>query len=149
MLRKAVPRHLRRDAAAMPHQGGFAMQGLRWIGRERPGFTARRGRLFAMALLAAGLAGVAPPPAAASDADRGRAIATEHCSGCHAIGRDAASVRPEAPPLRQVLVRVTPARLSAMLAQGLSQDHPAMPPLRLTPGEITALVGYVEGLQAR
>ena len=57
--------------------------------------------LFGLAIVCAGsMAGAAK--ADDSSIARGKALVTENCSGCHAIGLDGASPHPQAPPFRDL-----------------------------------------------
>lgn len=101
--------------------------------------------LFAV-LLALGLASTA---AAADEtpAERGKGVVEANCSRCHATGPEGKSHHPEAPPFREVVKRYPPENLEEALAEGISSGHPDMPEFVFEPGDIGAIVAYLNTLK--
>lgn len=77
----------------------------------------------------------------------GREIAETLCASCHAIGRADESLHPEAPALRTLSTKYPVEMLAEALAEGILVGHPDMPPFVLEPGEIDALLDYLEVIQ--
>lgn len=100
--------------------------------------------LLAFALLV-GLAA----PALGDDEDmvaNGRALATEKCARCHAVGADDKSPHEKAPPFRDVVEIYPSEDLAEALAEGIVSGHPDMPVFKLEPTEIEAFLGYLNSL---
>ncbi len=89
-----------------------------------------------------------PALAAADDevAERGRALAEEHCARCHAIGRDDSSRLPIAPAFRELMQRYPADSLAEALAEGIVTGHHQMPEFEFPPDQIEALVRYLDTL---
>lgn len=88
-------------------------------------------------------------PASAADDDllaKGKAIATEQCGGCHAVGPDGASPHAQAPPFRTVFESYPPASLAEALAEGIVSGHPDMPQFAFDPPDIEALIAFLDSL---
>jgi mono/diheme cytochrome c family protein len=81
-------------------------------------------------------------------AERGRQIAATHCASCHAIGAAGESPAPEAPPFRLLSRNYRVDALEEALAEGISVGHPAMPEFQFEPDDVTALVQYLQSIQA-
>lgn len=96
----------------------------------------------ALALLA-GCASAPPPTPQA----RGQALAETYCSACHATGLSGDSPAPEAPPFRRLSENYRVAALEEALAEGISVGHPAMPQFQFAPGDVDALVAYLQSIQ--
>lgn len=92
---------------------------------------------------------LAPGPATAEAVDEGRALVRARCASCHAVSPAGGSPMAEAPPLRDLHRRYPVAYLQEALAEGLMTAHPAMPEVELAPGQIAALIAYLESLEAR
>ena len=109
--------------------------------------------LFAgLALLpaCAGLdAGSAPAPTRLEQIAKGRELATEHCSTCHAIGAAGDSPAEEAPPWRDIADTFTPTTLNGLLSQGISARHPTMPAFEFSRSDAEALSAYLHSVQAQ
>lgn len=97
---------------------------------------------FAAACLAAAGANAAEP-------DRGEALVTRHCGGCHAVGREGKSPEPAAPPFRELHRRYDPALLEEALGEGLLTGHPMMPEFRFGPDDVQAIVRYLKSIQTK
>ena len=78
---------------------------------------------------------------------RGRRIAIEHCSACHAVGQTGSSPRREAPAFRSLSERLELDELEDRMRGGLSSDHPAMPTFRFTRQQARELVAYLRSIQ--
>lgn len=100
-----------------------------------------------VACLAASSGAIAQTRADASAS--GRALLEKHCSRCHAVGIDGASTHAKAPPFRDVVKRYLPETLAEALAEGLVSGHPDMPEFAFPPGEVDAIVTYLDDLAAR
>lgn len=109
---------------------------------------ARRRAVAAVGALGV-LFGLAAGPALAQSksVERGRLLAQRDCAMCHAIGADDESVNPDAPPLRNLSLHLSPDTLSQLLATGMLSGHPRMPDFRLTEGDYADLVHYLDQLQ--
>jgi mono/diheme cytochrome c family protein len=100
-------------------------------------------RAVALALVALlGTDNGSPPSTAA----RGERLVDLECGACHAVRRDDASPLPAAPPLRAVFGTYPPAYLAEALAEGIVVGHARMPEFRFAPGEIDAIVAYLDQL---
>ncbi len=77
---------------------------------------------------------------------QGHAIVEENCARCHAIGLSGESTNKEAPPFRVVVTRYPPESLAEALAEGITTGHPDMPVFTFEPGEIDAIIAYLETL---
>jgi mono/diheme cytochrome c family protein len=79
---------------------------------------------------------------------RGRAIAKEFCSSCHAIGKIGTSPHVGAPPLRALGDSFNLDEFPARLQQGiLTSGHPDMPTFKLKPRDARALRAYLRSIQ--
>jgi len=99
--------------------------------------------LIAFTFLAA-CASLESPPA---PEERGRAIAQQNCSSCHAIGATGESTAPEAPPFRTLSANYRVETLEEALAEGISVGHPAMPQFEFAPDDVDALIAYLQSIQ--
>lgn len=100
---------------------------------------------FAAVFCIAACASHAPlsPPA-----DRGRELAQQHCSSCHATEVSGESAAPEAPPFRTLSANYRVDTLEEALAEGISVGHPAMPQFEFGPDDVDALIAYLRSIQA-
>jgi cytochrome c len=99
-------------------------------------------------LLAVGSALTATGVSAAdARAERGRDVAIENCSGCHAIGRTDASPRSEAPPFRALHERYPVEHLAEALVEGIVTGHADMPEFRFSPEDAEDLIAYLRTLE--
>ncbi|MCA8887145.1 MAG: cytochrome c [Hyphomonadaceae bacterium] len=104
---------------------------------------------FALALLiVAFLAACASHEPLRAPTERGRTLAQQHCSSCHAIGPTGESNAPEAPPFRTLSANYRVDTLEAALAEGISVGHPAMPQFEFAPEDVDALVAYLQSIQS-
>ena len=79
---------------------------------------------------------------------RGEAIAEAACASCHAIGDGETSPHPEAPPFRILGERHALGTLAEDFEDGVVTTHPDMPHWDFEQIDITALVAYLESVQA-
>lgn len=77
---------------------------------------------------------------------KGRALVTEKCARCHAVGPDDASPHETAPPFRDVVEIYPSEDLAEALAEGIVSGHPDMPVFTFKPEEIEAFLGYLNTL---
>ena len=84
--------------------------------------------------------------ASAGSIERGRQIAADKCSGCHATGEDDASPNPKAPPLRTLNTRYPIDALRENFIKGMEVGHQGMPTFVLDPEEATSLLAYLRRL---
>src|SRR5258708_30936500 len=81
-----------------------------------------------------------------TELDRGRALAQQVCSECHAVGTaDARSPNALAP--RFEAVAATPGMTGAALNAFLHTSHRAMPNLILTADQTNAIIAYILSLK--
>ena len=98
-------------------------------------------------LLALGFAGdVQAAPKPDLSVARGQAVADRVCAPCHAVRVGKASPDPRAPPFGGREMGHT-ASLEGRVAQIARQGHYEMPPLRLTPAEVSDVAGFIASLQ--
>ena len=81
--------------------------------------------------------------------DEGLAIAQEHCSRCHGIGRIDESPLEQAPPFRRLHERYPIEQLGEAFAEGIVVGHSEMPPFEFQPPQIEALLAYLASLEQR
>lgn len=74
---------------------------------------------------------------------RGRALATQYCAGCHAIGNEQASPNPEAPPFRTLSERYPIDALEETFVDAINTGHPGMPVFQASPEQIYAILDYI------
>jgi len=87
-------------------------------------------------------------PSPATIIEDGRAIAEAQCAGCHAVGAFGASPRGDAPPFRTILTRYRADVLEEELDNGIKLGHPDMPKFQLNPQGASALLAYLQSIQA-
>jgi mono/diheme cytochrome c family protein len=100
----------------------------------------------AAALLVLALAG----PAAGQDQteiEAGRKLVELHCSRCHAVGDQDASLMEGAPPLRDLKLRYPVEDLAEALAEGIVTAHPQMPVFTFSTEEVDELLAYLDSLE--
>ncbi len=79
--------------------------------------------------------------------DRGKAIARNACSSCHAVALDDTSRLPEAPPFRVLVQSRSLDDVESAMSQGLMTGHPAMPLFTFRASEIDDLIAYLDSLR--
>lgn len=108
--------------------------------------------LLAMLLGSLALLGFAATGARAADknlTDKGEVLVRDHCSRCHAIGKEGNSPHPEAPPFRTLSARYPIEDLAESLAEGIVSGHPDMPIFVFSPHEVDAVIDYLKSIQAQ
>ncbi len=105
-----------------------------------------RNRAVEVGLLLAALLGASA--AAAADAELGRRLAEQWCSGCHRIDPGPPETTVDSPPAFAAMAR-DPELSPEALRAWLWAPHPPMPDLDLTRVEIESLVAYIESLDRR
>ena len=80
---------------------------------------------------------------------KGKSLVTDNCSRCHAIGTEAASPHPEAPPFRTLSNKYPIDDLAESLAEGIVSGHPDMPIFVFNPHEVEAIIQYLESIQIK
>ncbi|MGH1420932.1 MAG: hypothetical protein ACRBEQ_03875 [Hyphomonas sp.] len=76
----------------------------------------------------------------------GRDIASHQCANCHGLD-DAEALRPDAMPLRRVLLVADADLLKANFETGLKMGHPDMPHFVFGPLGSDVLLTYLESIQ--
>lgn len=99
--------------------------------------------LMPLAILASAAAAQAPQ----GDPVRGREIAAQRCSSCHAIGLQGASAVPTAPPFRALQHLYAVEGLEEALAEGISVGDPMMPEHVMQPREIEDFIAYLKAFE--
>jgi tetratricopeptide (TPR) repeat protein len=79
---------------------------------------------------------------------KGKLLAQQNCSWCHAIGSDGDSPNPKAPQFRNIQSRHPLLALRAPLSRGIAAPHDLMPRFKLTDREIDEIVAYINSLKA-
>lgn len=80
---------------------------------------------------------------AVADEAIGRALATQYCSGCHAIGETGSSAHPDAPTFRSLSKRYSINALEEMFVESIDTGHPAMPVFDASPRQIDHVLDYI------
>jgi mono/diheme cytochrome c family protein len=78
---------------------------------------------------------------------RGEALVREHCSRCHAVGKEGASPHEEALPFRTLSSKYPVGDLAESLAEGIVAGHPDMPILVFNAPDVEAIITYLESIQ--
>jgi len=107
----------------------------------------RRAVVLSLMLFLGGCGLLAGPRAAPTPASRGREVAQAACAQCHAVAPGGTSARPRAPGFASPAMQHT-AGLDGRVAALAQAGHAAMPPIRLTPGQVADVVAYIESLSA-
>jgi len=93
-------------------------------------------------LLLVGSAAQAQDPAR-----HGRALVTEFCARCHAIGKTGKSPHASAPPFRTLGRSFDLDDLPRRLVRGISSDHPDMPEFKFGVDDARAVRAYLRTIQ--
>jgi cytochrome c len=134
-----------------PSQGFFAAleRSLNCGGSFRNGMGALMNIRLAISLLLLGMsAGFAEEAGPSPLEQRGRALAEQMCSQCHAVGRSGESPHANAPQFRRLDRRVDLDSFMERLREGLMVDHPDMPTFRFTREHARGFVLYLRSIQA-
>lgn len=75
--------------------------------------------------------------------ERGRALMTQYCTPCHAIGPEGASPNPQAPPFRTLSERYPIDALEETFVDAINTGHPGMPMFKASPEQIGAILDYI------
>jgi mono/diheme cytochrome c family protein len=78
---------------------------------------------------------------------RGRALVSELCSTCHAIGRTGTSSHAGAPAFRELGERIELDTFADRLREGLQSTHADMPSFRFSRDDARAVIAYLRSLQ--
>jgi mono/diheme cytochrome c family protein len=124
-----APAALPRPASVPPADAGFAMSV-----DTRPSI---------------GIAGLAQPAAASGNAGRGRDFAFDNCRPCHVVAPNQTSKTrfSNAPDFRSIADAPTTTSLSLIV--WLTNPHPTMPSLILSPQEAADVIAYIQSLRDR
>ena len=98
----------------------------------------------ALALGGCAMVGLHPP----TPVERGHAVAERACEACHAVEPGGVSRKALAPAFGSLEMRHT-AGLEGRVAALTRLGHYGMPPVRLTPQEVSDLVVYIDSLSGR
>jgi mono/diheme cytochrome c family protein len=107
-----------------------------------------RAALALAALLLAGPALAEPPADHAASIARGRALVTQDCGPCHAVGTSGLSPNPLAPHFRALGQRYPVEDIGEALAEGMIVGHSPMPEWKFTSDEVADIVAYLQSIQA-
>jgi cytochrome c len=77
----------------------------------------------------------------------GRALLTEYCARCHAIGETGNSPHPSAPPFRTLGRSFDLDRFPELLERGISSNHPDMPVFKFSEDDANAVRAYLRTIQ--
>jgi cytochrome c len=81
--------------------------------------------------------------------DRGRAIATQNCAGCHAIGRKGTSPNRNSPTFRSLGARFNIDDLDEAFVEGLTSNHKGMPDFQFSASDTMAMLAYIKSVQPK
>lgn len=101
------------------------------------------GSTAALLVLGAGLALAQQAP---KPVEEGKAILEKNCARCHATGTADASPLAQAPAFRDLNKKYPVDQLAEALAEGITTGHADMPEFIFEPGEIDAILAYLESL---
>lgn len=79
----------------------------------------------------------------------GADLVRKNCARCHAIDMTSISPRKEAPPFRDVVKKYEPEALEEALAEGIVTGHNDMPEFEFEPEQISAIIAYLQSLEAQ
>jgi cytochrome c len=88
-----------------------------------------------------------PAGAASPEEKRGKILALYNCAKCHSIDKVSPSRIQSAPPFRMLHTRYPTEVLAQALSEGISTNHPRMPPFHLGPDQIGDLLAYLKTLE--
>jgi cytochrome c len=80
---------------------------------------------------------------------RGKALLSQKCAMCHAIGRKDRSRHSGAVPFRELASHYKLDAIEEALAEGIISGHPDMPELSFAPRDIGAIMSYLRAIQRR
>lgn len=79
--------------------------------------------------------------------EHGKALVTDMCARCHAVGTTGESPHPGAPPFRQLHRVVDFNGFVDRLREGLMVGHPDMPTFRFARQDARAVAAYLSSIQ--
>lgn len=94
-----------------------------------------------------GIAGIAQIADAEGDVRRGRDFAFDNCRPCHVVGPDQHSATRFSDAPSFPAVANMPSMTPASLIVWLTNPHPTMPSLVLSPQEVSDVIAYIESLR--
>lgn len=74
---------------------------------------------------------------------RGKALAVQNCSGCHAIGPVGESSHPQAPSFRTLSERFPIDALEETFIGSIDTGHPGMPVFKASQQQIDDIIEYI------
>ncbi|MGI8526993.1 MAG: c-type cytochrome [Pseudolabrys sp.] len=80
---------------------------------------------------------------------RGEALLTRDCAKCHAVGPTGASPRSDAPVFRSLGTRYPIEQLEETLGEGTISGHPDMPEFEFDATDVSAIIVFLNAIQAR
>jgi cytochrome c len=85
------------------------------------------------------------------DPRRGETLATEHCSGCHAVDTIDQSRNEKAPPFRTLSERYPLDNLQEALAEGIVVGHEGqdMPEFEFSPDDVADLIAHMKRISSK
>lgn len=100
-----------------------------------------------------GLARLGAPGSSLAETEQrireGKALVSNHCVGCHAVGATGDSPNPKAPPFRTLSDRHPGMSLREPLSRGIAAPHDVMPKFELTQGQVDTIIAYINSLTAK
>jgi mono/diheme cytochrome c family protein len=79
--------------------------------------------------------------------ERGRALVTQLCGACHAVGKSGASAHAGAPAFRSLGDRIELDTFPDRLREGLQSTHADMPSFRFSRDDARAVLAYLRSIQ--
>lgn len=80
---------------------------------------------------------------AQDNVERGRVLAVQYCSGCHAVGLKGKSPHPKAPPFRTLSERFPIDALEETFIGTINTGHPGMPVFKASQQQIDFIIDYI------
>jgi cytochrome c len=108
-----------------------------------------RAALFLAVGLGIALSAATAPAAEKTQVDKGKQLVEENCARCHAIGKEGESPHPPAPPFRTLSKKYPVEDLAESLAEGIVSGHPDMPIFVFAPGDVDAIIEYLQSIQVQ
>lgn len=84
-----------------------------------------------------------PDVRAQDSVERGKALVTQYCSGCHAVGPKGESPNPIAPPFRKLSERFPIDALEETFIGSIDTGHPGMPVFKASQEQINDIIDYI------
>lgn len=86
---------------------------------------------------------IAPSTQTWADPEIGRALVTQYCAGCHAIGAGGESPHPNAPAFHTLSERYPIDALEETFVDRIDTGHAAMPVFEASPNQIADILDYI------